>query len=275
MARPADPRRRAKTLAAAADYVLEHGLAGVSLRPLASALGTSTRMLLYDFASKEGAHHGGARRGPAPGGRMLAEHLSTTGASGPELLRAVWDWAGHADRAPFMRLFFEVYIDAMAHPDARSERAQAMVTEWLEQFGAALGRPPADAGRQCRCHPGDRRLARAAPRPAQHRRRESAPTAPSNGSPSSSPGKDSLIPQGEAAYDVRRILDKPERTRDGDVHGYALEPLPQPECSTRRTNRAGAVLNYTESPSSSCSSSPVPGKAPRGSEHDKRHDRLF
>ena len=76
---------------------------------------------------------------------MLAEHLSTTGASGPELLRAVWDWAGHADRAPFMRLFFEVYIDAMAHPDARSERAQAMVTEWLDQFGAALGSSPADA----------------------------------------------------------------------------------------------------------------------------------
>jgi AcrR family transcriptional regulator len=144
MARPADPRRRAKTLAAAADYVLEHGLAGLSLRPLASALGTSPRMLLYDFVSKEElimAVLAEVRRREAG---MLAEYIAATGAAGPELLRAVWDWAGHADRAPFMRLFFEVYIDAMAHPDARSERASAMVTEWLDQFGAALGSSPAD-----------------------------------------------------------------------------------------------------------------------------------
>jgi len=145
MARPADPWRRTRTLAAAADYVLAHGLAGLSLRPLASALGTSTRMLLYDFASKEElimAVLAEVRRREAG---MLAEHVSATGASGPELLLAIWDWASHADRAPFMRLFFEVYVDDMAHPDARSERAQAMVTEWLDQFGAALGSSPADA----------------------------------------------------------------------------------------------------------------------------------
>jgi len=145
MARPADLQRRGKTIAAAADYVLEHGLAGLSLRPLASALGTSTRMLLYDFASKEElvmAVLAEVRRREA---RMLADYVSTTGRSGPELLQAVWDWASHADRAPFMRLFFEVYIDAMAHPGGRSERAQAMVTEWLDQFGAALRGSPSDA----------------------------------------------------------------------------------------------------------------------------------
>src|SRR5256885_17057738 len=53
MARPPDPERRDRTLAQVADYVLGHGLEGVSLRPLAAALGTSTRMLLYDFGSKE------------------------------------------------------------------------------------------------------------------------------------------------------------------------------------------------------------------------------
>jgi AcrR family transcriptional regulator len=138
MARPADPQRRAKTLGAAADYVLEHGLAGLSLRPLASALGTSTRMLLYDFASKEElimAVLAEVRRREAG---MLAGHVSISGASGPELVRAVWDWASHAGRAPFMRLFFEVYVDAMAHPGTYSRQGQAMVTEWLDQFGAVL-----------------------------------------------------------------------------------------------------------------------------------------
>jgi AcrR family transcriptional regulator len=37
----------------ATDYVLEHGLIGLSLRPLAAELGTSDRMLIYHFGSKD------------------------------------------------------------------------------------------------------------------------------------------------------------------------------------------------------------------------------
>ena len=37
----------------ATDYVLEHGLIGLSLRPLGAALGTSDRMLLYHFAGRD------------------------------------------------------------------------------------------------------------------------------------------------------------------------------------------------------------------------------
>lgn len=37
----------------ALDYVLDNGLVGLSLRPLAAALGTSDRMLLYYFGSKD------------------------------------------------------------------------------------------------------------------------------------------------------------------------------------------------------------------------------
>jgi AcrR family transcriptional regulator len=145
MARPADPGRRGRTLAAAADYVLEHGLAGLSLRPLASALGTSTRMLLYDFSSKEELVMAVLTEIRGREAAMLAGYAHTSGASGPELVRAVWDWASSADRAPFMRLFFEVYTDAMAHPGTYSQQGQAMVTEWLDQFGAALAGAPADA----------------------------------------------------------------------------------------------------------------------------------
>lgn len=48
-----DTARRAEWTAAATDYVLEHGLIGLSLRPLAAALGTSDRMLLYHFGTKD------------------------------------------------------------------------------------------------------------------------------------------------------------------------------------------------------------------------------
>src|SRR4249919_2365002 len=50
---PRDTTRREQLLAAATDYVLEHGLIGLSLRPLAAEIGTSDRMLLYHFADKD------------------------------------------------------------------------------------------------------------------------------------------------------------------------------------------------------------------------------
>ena len=48
-----ETRRRDAVAQAATDYVLEHGLVGLSLRPLAAALGTSDRMLLYHFEDKD------------------------------------------------------------------------------------------------------------------------------------------------------------------------------------------------------------------------------
>ncbi|KAA1427781.1 TetR/AcrR family transcriptional regulator [Nocardioides antri] len=45
--------KRDALLELAADYVVEHGLIGLTLRPLAAALGTSDRMLLYHFDSRD------------------------------------------------------------------------------------------------------------------------------------------------------------------------------------------------------------------------------
>jgi AcrR family transcriptional regulator len=45
--------RREELAEAATDYALEHGLVGLSLRPLAESLGTSDRMLLYHFRDKD------------------------------------------------------------------------------------------------------------------------------------------------------------------------------------------------------------------------------
>lgn len=45
--------RRSKLLDAAVDHVLEHGLIGLTLRPLAAAIGTSDRMLIYHFGSRD------------------------------------------------------------------------------------------------------------------------------------------------------------------------------------------------------------------------------
>lgn len=48
-----DPQRRAAWAELATNYVHEHGLIGLSLRPLAAELGTSNRVLLYHFGTKD------------------------------------------------------------------------------------------------------------------------------------------------------------------------------------------------------------------------------
>jgi AcrR family transcriptional regulator len=53
MARPPDHVKRAELLASVVQYIADHGLADLSLRPLAAELGTSSRMLIYYFETKE------------------------------------------------------------------------------------------------------------------------------------------------------------------------------------------------------------------------------
>src|SRR5947207_7629509 len=45
---------RGRLLQGCLSYFLRHGVANLSLRPLAAAVGTSARMLLHYFGSKEG-----------------------------------------------------------------------------------------------------------------------------------------------------------------------------------------------------------------------------
>jgi AcrR family transcriptional regulator len=45
--------RREELLAQVTDYVLSEGLIGLTLRPLADAIGTSDRMLIYHFGSRD------------------------------------------------------------------------------------------------------------------------------------------------------------------------------------------------------------------------------
>jgi AcrR family transcriptional regulator len=130
MARPVDHTRRAAVLAKAADYVLEQGLAGLSLRPLAKALGTSPRMLLYDFESKElliGEVLAEIRRREAS---LLEAEVGT--------LEDVWAWIAAPEREPFLRLFFEVYVGGLVSGDA-----EPLVRDWLD-FLRTSWHPPVD-----------------------------------------------------------------------------------------------------------------------------------
>jgi AcrR family transcriptional regulator len=139
--RPVDLARRDVMLARAAQYVLANGLAGLSLRPMAEALGTSPRMLLYDFESKEKLISSILAEIRDREASLLSTHLSGVERTETGLLHYAWAWISAPEQEPFLRLFFQVYVDAISRPGAYGGAATAMVSDWLETVSLIIGGP--------------------------------------------------------------------------------------------------------------------------------------
>jgi AcrR family transcriptional regulator len=105
---PGSPRR-AELLDASYGYLLEHGLAGLSLRPLAAAIGTSPRVLLYLFDSKEHLVRellARARREQI----ALIEQALDTGGGFEALADELWNLLSAPEQRPMVRLTYEAFL---------------------------------------------------------------------------------------------------------------------------------------------------------------------
>ncbi|MGA8535243.1 MAG: TetR/AcrR family transcriptional regulator [Candidatus Tumulicola sp.] len=141
MSRTADDARRAELLDRAVDYVLEHGLAQLSLRPLAKATGASPRLLLYYFGSKEALVVEIIRRGRTRQRETMA-HLKLTSALGPrEVTRILWRHFSAPKWQPLMRLFFEIYGLALQDGSRFPGFLASAVDDWLAALETCSTRP--------------------------------------------------------------------------------------------------------------------------------------
>jgi AcrR family transcriptional regulator len=130
MPRPSTDTRE-RLLAAAVDYAAEHGLANLSLRALAAALGTSHRMLIFHFGSKEGLLVEVVRAVEAQQ-RALLEQLRAD----PQLdlldqLRAFWQHLTSPALWPYERLFFEVYAQGLQGKQPATRLLEDAIDPWL------------------------------------------------------------------------------------------------------------------------------------------------
>ena len=140
MSVPVDSARRDELLERAYDYVLEHGLASVSLRPLAAAIGSSPRVLLFLFGSKDGLVRALLARARADELALLDEvggdDLRTTA-------RAVWRWLAAPEHRPVLALWVEAYGRSLVEPGGPwAGFARDTVEDWLAVLAAA--QPPAE-----------------------------------------------------------------------------------------------------------------------------------
>lgn len=143
MSRLPDLTRREDLLDRVREYLVRHGVADLSLRPLARELGTSDRMLLYYFGSKE---------------RMIAEALSAferrpllharrllAGTDPPRDgagLRRFMEESWRQFNLPEVRATLPLYLEVMAaglfHPDRYGPVVRDVLSQWTDLLTSAV-----------------------------------------------------------------------------------------------------------------------------------------
>jgi AcrR family transcriptional regulator len=117
--------------------VIEHfaadGLADQSLRRIAEAVGTSHRMLLYHFGSKDGLLLEVVR---AVESRTQAQFAAVADAAEPqqvdEVVRTIWRYVADPGLADFERLFFALYGRALQGEESARPLLKDDIENWLE-----------------------------------------------------------------------------------------------------------------------------------------------
>lgn len=131
--------RRAELLDKLLHYSATHGLSEVTLRPLAAAVGSSPRVLLYFFGSKSELVREVHRHARQEQLRVLDDALR--GLNQPtDAVRALWSWLADPAHHNVERFFFEGYARSLQDSDGPWQGfGEESVREWLPRMEAILG----------------------------------------------------------------------------------------------------------------------------------------
>jgi AcrR family transcriptional regulator len=145
--------RRTELLELAYEYALEHGVADLSLRPLAAAVGSSPRVLLFLFGSKAGLVQALLARAREDELALLerARGIGTRPPGGPlrgasrdpvGVIGEVWAWLAAEEHRALLKLWVEGYARSLIEPDGPwAGFAAATVEDWLDVLGEAAPDP--------------------------------------------------------------------------------------------------------------------------------------
>ena len=113
-------------------HVAEHGMSDLSLREIAAGVGTSHRMLIYHFGSREGLVAAIVEAVEADQRQVLA-HLAETATDPTDVIRALWAQVSDPALRPFVRLFYEVVAHAFHGRPGTEGFLDSLTEPWLEQ----------------------------------------------------------------------------------------------------------------------------------------------
>jgi AcrR family transcriptional regulator len=134
------------------DALARTGFSDLSLREIAQAVGTSHRMLIYHFGSRDGLLAAVVNAIEAEQRAALAE-LSASNADLADISRAFWERISDPSLAPAERLFFEVYAHALRGRPWTDTFRSTVIAAWegvLCELLASRGFAPDDARSRAR-----------------------------------------------------------------------------------------------------------------------------
>lgn len=131
MGRDSDPAIRQALLEHIFQYLLEHGLQDLSLRPLAKAIGTNARMLIYHFGSKEQMIVETLEFAQTIQLQALAQTPAPKASAEAELWH-LWQWFTNDEFIPFIKLLFQVEAQALNGNTLYLSFAQRTLDGWRQ-----------------------------------------------------------------------------------------------------------------------------------------------
>ena len=138
MVRTANVERPGELLDSIVDHLIENGVSELSLRPLAKAVGSSPRVLLYYFGSKEELVVKALARLRERQRGAYERLKSASFASPTDACRAIWRDMSSPKSESLFRMFFESYAMALRHPRRFSEFLGSTIEDWLSFLAEPL-----------------------------------------------------------------------------------------------------------------------------------------
>jgi AcrR family transcriptional regulator len=129
------PRRQDLTTAAL-EYVVQHGLIGLSLRPLAASLGTSDRMLIYHFGSKAGLIADVLELANRQLGSRVASAVGAAASPGSprDVVANAWQLMASDDSDAASRIYLELCALSVREPETWAGFHRRLREPWLDML---------------------------------------------------------------------------------------------------------------------------------------------
>jgi AcrR family transcriptional regulator len=121
-------------------YAAAEGITDKSLREIASGVGTSHRMLLYHFGSREGLLAAIVGAVEAQQREVLAALTVVPDGTASEVMLRLWKQVSDPTLRPFVRLFFATVGLAVQGTAGTRALLDGLTNPWLAEGGAAAER---------------------------------------------------------------------------------------------------------------------------------------
>jgi AcrR family transcriptional regulator len=133
---PREEHAREQLLQRVIGYAAREGITGKSLREIALGAGSSHRMLLYHFGSRQGLLAAIVAAMEAQQRAVLAE-LTEQAQDPTQVMLGLWKQVSSPRLRPFVRLFFEVFGMVVQGAPGTEGLRETMTAPWLAEAATA------------------------------------------------------------------------------------------------------------------------------------------